>query len=143
MRLVVAAVSAFSGRQRTEGAGLVAGLTREWKVTRGVSLSGGALAAYNRFALGPQGVTAAQAFNTVEEAPEEAVDVTTRSTLTTLALELPLDVAVDLAAALRGRVGLAVGLTSALYVVQTFQDEGPTYSGQYVPNPAAGAPCSP
>lgn len=130
VRIVVATTSAFAAGQRAEGAGVSAGLTRDWRLAPGLTLSGGAAASYNRFAFDPDGVTAAQAFSDVEQAPDMPVDVTTQSTLTTVALEIPLDLALDLVQTRRGRLSASAGLTSALYLAQTFEDRGQRVAGQ-------------
>ena len=93
--LVAASTSAFSGGRLADGVGGAAGVVREVGVARGVSVSGGALAAYNRFTLEPAGNALPLAFGAIESDPSLSVDVPNRSTLTTFALEIPLDVALD------------------------------------------------
>ena len=140
VRVVVATTTAFAGGERAEGGGLAAGLARDWRLGRGVSLSGGAAASYTRLTLDPRGLTASQAFNAVAQDPSAEVDVTTRSTLTTVAVEVPLDLAVDVVRTRHGRLGVAVGLTSALYLAQTFEDAGQRVSGEVIPGAAADDP---
>ena len=140
VRVVVATTTAFAGGERAEGGGLAAGLARDWRLARGVSLSGGAAASYTRLTLDPRGLTASQAFNAVAQDPSAEVDVTTRSTLTTVAVEVPLDLAVDVVRTRHGRLGVAVGLTSALYLAQTFEDAGQRVSGEVIPGAAADDP---
>jgi len=125
--LVLATNAAFSGRQLAEGAGLTAGLTREWRVRRGMSVSTGALAAYTRLATDPN-ASAADALTSFESDPSQSVDIPSQSTISTLALEVPLDVIVDVASVGSGRIRAGVGLTSSLYLTQTFEDEGTRYA---------------
>ena len=140
LRVTVATTSAFSGGRRAAGGGVSAGLARDWRLGRGVSLSGGAVASYNRLTIDPGGVTATQAFDAVERDPAAEVDVTTQSTLTTLAIEVPLDLGVDVVRTRRGRVGVAVGVTSALYLAQEFRDEGQRVSGELFSSPTSDEP---
>ena len=140
VRAVVATTTAFAGGERAEGGGLSAGLARDWRLGRGVSLSGGAAASYTRLTVGPRGVTASQAFDAVAQDPSAEVDVTTRSTLTTVAVEVPLDLAVDVVRTRHGRLGVAVGVTSALYLAQTFEDTRQRVSGEVVPGVTADDP---
>lgn len=127
LRLVVSTAATFSGPRLADGAGLSTGLVREWALAPGLSVSGGAVAAYNRFAVERDRRYADPALY-FEGDPTRAVEVTARTTVTTVALEVPLDLAVDVARAGPGRVRAGVGLTSALYVAQTFFDEGRRYS---------------
>ena len=129
--LVVA--SAVSGDRPTGGAGLAAGLEHERKVARGVSVSGGALLAYGRFDVDPSGPSAADAVAFTSDTPNQPIDVTTESTMTSLAVEVPLDVVVGLAETRAGRLGVGLGITSAVYVVQRFEDEGLRIEGTVVP----------
>ena len=129
VRLVVGTAATFSGRQLAEGAGVAAGLAREWRLAGRLSLSGGAVAAYNRVVVETEGPSGALVSADLNEEPGRSVDVVTQSTVTTLALEVPLDVVLDLARTRRGRLGVGVGVTSALYVAQTFEDEGQRYTG--------------
>jgi hypothetical protein len=125
VRLVAATGAVIARGQIAEGAGVAAGVVHDWDVSRGVRISGGAVVAYNHLAIGAGGDAMAPAPGGLE--PEETVEVTTLTTLTTLALEIPLDVVFDLAATPRGRLSAAVGLTSALYLTQAFEDEGVAY----------------
>ena len=138
VRVVVATTSAFSGGQRAGGGGVSAGLARDWRVGRGVSITGGAAASYSRLTVDPGGLTPTQAFQAVAQDPSADVDVTTESTLTTFAVEVPVDVTIDLARSRRGRLGVSVGLTSAVYLAQTFEDEKQRVSGEVVRDAAAG-----
>ena len=136
VRVVVATATTFSDGRAAEGVGISAGLVREWRVTRRLALSGGAAVAYNRFTVEPDGPTAAMALSALDEDPTVAVSVPSLSRVRTLAFEVPLDVTVDVARTAVGRVGLSVGLTSALYLTQTFDDQGQVYAGQYVADPS-------
>ena len=131
---VVASASAVSGGAVVEGAGASVGLAREWAVGHGLSLSGGAAVAVNRIATEPD----ADAVLFSALAPEESQDVVARTTLTTLAVEVPVDLAADLARVPGGRLGVSVGLTSVLYLGQTFDDEGRTFAGRLVADPTGG-----
>ena len=131
--LVVAASSAVAEGQG--GAGVSAGLTREWAVGRRVSVSGGAAVAYTRLTVEREAAPLTFSPSTVGAEP---VDVTTESALATLAVEIPVDVGVDLVAGRRGRLGVSVGLTSAVYLAQTFDDEGDRFAGVLRADPAGG-----
>lgn len=120
LRVVVAATSAFSDGELAVGIGLSAGVSRDWRVGRGVSVSGGAVAAYTRLTL--DDLSTSQRFS----GGSDPVDVVTESTLTTVAIEVPLDMALDVATVAGGRLGVSVGLTSAVYLSQTFEDRGRT-----------------
>ena len=135
VRLVVASGTVASGGDFGDGAGVAAGLSRAWTVARGLSVSGGALLAYGRYVTDPQGSATATVFDALEEDPDETVDVPSRSVLTMVAVEVPVDVTVDVVRTARGRLRASVGLTSALYVGQTFEDEGRRYSAEYVAVP--------
>lgn len=128
VRLVVATASAFSDDQTVEGAGIAAGVVREWRVAPGVAVSGGAVAAYGRYTIEPAVTADGALFADLEANPGRAVRVPAQSTLTTVAVEVPLDLAVDVAQAPGGRLGASVGLTSALYLVQEARDEGRAYT---------------
>ena len=133
LSVVVATTSVFVDGDLTEGAGVSAGLAVERRVGRGVTVSAGAAASLRRAVLGPRGVTAAQAFDLASQRPDRPVDVTDQTTVTTVALDVPLDVAVDVVRTRRGRLRAAVGLTSTLYLAQTFEDAGTTYRAAVVP----------
>ena len=122
--IVVAATSAFSDGALADGAGASAGLAYEQALGRGLFVSAGALAAYNRFTVEPETQTLSLTATDIASQPSRSIDVPEQSTLTTLALELPVDVALDVARAPGGRLGVSVGLTSAVYLAQTFEDEG-------------------
>lgn len=130
--VVVATTSAFSDGARAEGVGTAAGVTQEWALGRGLRVSGGALAAYNRFSVEPPGPTAVEALAFLDDDPTRPVDVTERTSFTTVALDVPLDLAVDLAETRAGRVGLAVGVTSSVYLAQSFDDVGETFRGERI-----------
>ena len=125
--LVLSTNAAFSGRQLAEGAGLTAGLSREWRVRNGLAISTGALATYTRLATDPD-ASVSEALTAFESDPSRAVDVPSQTTLSTVALEVPLDVLVDVTEAGRGRIRAGVGLTTSLYLAQTFEDEGDRYA---------------
>ena len=125
VRVVVSTATVFTDGRVAEGAVVSAGLALDRPVGRGVSVSGGAVAAFTRFAAGPS----AGSLDSAEPVPPGGTrDVTERQTSSTVAIEVPLDVAVDVVSGRRGRVGVSVGVTSALYLSQTFRDEGRTLS---------------
>lgn len=129
---VAASTAAISNGRLADGVGGSAGIVGDVAVARGVSLSGGALAAYNRFTIMPGRGAVADALTDASSAPGLDVDVPDRTALSTLAVEIPVDVAVHLVSTPRGRFGLAVGLTSAVYLAQTFEEEGQTYSAEVI-----------
>lgn len=125
--LVLATNAAFSGRQLAEGAGLTAGLSREWRVGNGLAISTGAQAAYTRLATDPD-ASAAEALTSLESDPSQPVEIPSQTTLSTLALEVPLDIIVDVARAGSGRIRAGAGLTTSLYLSQQFEDEGTRFA---------------
>jgi hypothetical protein len=136
VRLVVASTAAFSNGRPAEGAGVAAGVVRAWRVAPGLSVPGGAVAAYGRYVIEAEDFGAA--VRRLSQADlVRSRNLTARSTVETVAVEVPVDVALDVAPAPGGRLGVSVGLTSALYLAQTFQDEGETYSGGFVASPEA------
>ena len=137
LRVVVSTATLFADGQLADGASVSAGLAREWAVGRGVSVSGGAAAAYTRFSAGDIGGADPVLFSDADAGP---VDVTERRTSSTLAVEVPLDVAVQVVTTRRARVGVSVGVTSALYLAQSFRAEGQTFDGQLEPVVAGGPP---
>jgi hypothetical protein len=126
MRLVVATGAVIARGQIAEGGMVSAGLVHNGGVSRGVRISGGAIVAYNRLSIGTGGDVMARASSSLEN--EAIVNVTTHSTLSLLAIEIPLDVVLDLMTSPRGRVSAAVGLTSVFYLTQAFEDEGVTFA---------------
>ncbi|OZC04466.1 hypothetical protein [Rubricoccus marinus] len=128
LSVTVASTSALSGGQFAEGLGGSVGVVQEFAVARGLSVSGGALAAYNRFTVEPSGNAAPLAFRDIAADPSLSVSVPSRTEFSTLALEIPLDVGLDVFRAAGGRVGVSAGVTSAVYLAQTFREEGRTYS---------------
>lgn len=125
--VVLTTHAAFSGRQLAEGAGVTAGITREWRVRSGVSVSTGALAAYTRLATNPEASLGDALFD-LEADPSRSAEVPNQTTLSTLALEVPLDVVVDVLATDRGRLRVGAGLTTSLYLAETFEDQGTRYA---------------
>lgn len=127
---VVVSASAVAGDDVVESAGVAAGLAREWPVGRGLSVSGGAIAALTRTVI--ESDESAVGLAEAGANPGQAVDVTAESTLRTVAVEIPLDLGLDLVETPGGRLGVSVGVTSVLYLAQTFDDEGQTFSGETV-----------
>ena len=126
--VVLATNAAFSEGRLAEGVGVTTGVSHEWRVGRRLAVSTGALAAYTRLALEPGAADGAVSLTDVANAPSRSLDVTTRSTLSTLALEVPIDVTVDLARAGAGRIRAGAGLTASLYLAQRFEDDVQTYA---------------
>ena len=129
--VVVATNAAFSGRQLAEGVGVTGGVTGEWRLGRGLSVSTGAQAAYTTLSIDAGTRASADSplsFDDLQFSPTGSVDVPAQSTLSTLALEVPLDLGLDLARVGRGRVRAGAGLTTSLYLAQSFRDEGRRYS---------------
>ena len=124
--LVLATNAAFSGRQLAEGVGVTGGVSGEWRLGRGLSVSTGAQAAYTTLSIDESAGVAldAASFAELESSPTRSLDIVALSTLSTLALEVPLDLRLDLARVGRGRVRTGVGLTTSLYLAQSFRDEG-------------------
>ncbi len=128
LSLVASSTSAFSGGALAEGLGGAVGLVQEFAVARGLSVSGGAVAAYNNFTLEPGGDDSQLAYQNVSADPSLSVDVPDQTRFSTLALEVPLDVALDVLRAPGGRLGVSVGVTSAVYLAQSFREQGQTIS---------------
>ncbi|MEL6615105.1 MAG: hypothetical protein AAFQ43_05175 [Bacteroidota bacterium] len=134
LRLTVASAAGVANGRVASGAGLIAGVSREFAVGRGLSVSAGGALAYNRFTFGPGAVSLSEAFADVE--PGATVDVTDRSEVETVAIEVPLDLRVGVSRLGRGRVAVGVGVTSAVYVAQSFRDEGQRLMGEVVIDPS-------
>ena len=110
-----------------EGIGIAGGLTRDVPVRGRVSVSGGALVAYARYAVEPATPLASPTF--LDLGPGRDLRVATRTETETVALEVPLDVVVAVAHGQGVRIGVSAGLTSAVYLSQTFRDQGTRYVG--------------
>ena len=145
--LVAASGAVFSAADDARGVSGAAGVTGDVRLGRGVALGSGALVAVNRVDLTPQDALSLMDVRDQYEEGErqDPVTVANGSTLTTVAVEVPLDLA--FAAPVRGgRLGVSVGVSSSVYLSQTFDDEGTAYAplfdetprGQTLSDVAAG-----
>ncbi|WP_420457253.1 hypothetical protein [Rubrivirga sp.] len=130
LSVVAGVTSTVSDGRLADGGGVSAGLSGALPVGRRMSVSGGAQLAYARF------VTEGDLATPLAQSDlARPLDVASRSEVTTLAIEIPFDLSVDVVRSRRARLGVAVGLTSAVYLDQSFRDEGVRYSGRLVDDP--------
>ena len=129
VRVVAGSAAGFASGQDVEGVGVTTGLIAEVAVGRGVSLSGGALAAYDQFAVEPDRGRAADLIGPPESAGAAAdgAEIPTRTARTTVAVELPLDVSLAVAQTRRARLAVSVGVTSAVVISEEVDVEGRRY----------------
>lgn len=122
-----------------DGIGVAGGVTRSWPVAGRLSVSGGALMAYNRY-----DIDSASAFDAaaLDLSPGRSIEVVSRTQAETVALEIPLDLAFDVAGTRRVRLAVSVGVTSAVYLSQSFRDERTRYSSDFQAGGASGDPNS-
>ncbi|MEM6326953.1 MAG: hypothetical protein AAF791_07540 [Bacteroidota bacterium] len=138
--VVVASAASAVARRDVTGGGLVLGVGREWTVAPRLALSGGLAAAYTEVDVRGDSEAAVFALNALDSGRADAVDVSDRIALTTLALEVPLGAVVDLVRTRGGRVRASAGLTSAVYLAQTIRDEGQTLVRRTVLDPSPDGP---
>ena len=131
-RVEVATSTPLAGEVSASGLSVAGGVTREWPVAGPLSVSGGALLAYNRYDVELDASFGTSALSDLS--PSETLKVPASTRAETVALEIPLDVALTVARTRSVRLGVSVGVTSAVYLAQEFDDQGTSYSAA----PAAG-----
>ena len=125
----------YTSSQFTGGMGFFAGALQEWQLTESLSLSSGGMLAWNRFDFEPAGETTAeqalaQRFTTMAaDRSNVDLDYDTRSEFSWIALDIPLNMKWDVGGNSRGRYNLTLGLSSLIYLQQSFLDEGTNYTG--------------
>ena len=139
-RVTVSTSAPLAAGSEVVGVGIAGGVTREWPVAGRLSVSGGAAVAYNRYDVGQATLLNSPSLSELGRDPNRSVDVASRTRAETVALEVPFDVAFDVAGTRWTRLGVSVGLTSAVYLAQSFQEEGTRYSGDFQSGGDAGDP---
>ncbi len=125
-RVEIATSTPLAGEVSASGLSVSGGVTREWPVAGPLSVSSGALLAYNRYDVELDAAVPRLAFSDL--GPSESLDVPASTRAETVALEIPLDVALTVARTRSVRLGVSVGVTSAVYLAQEFDDQGTSYS---------------
>ncbi|MEM6288945.1 MAG: hypothetical protein AAF845_17535, partial [Bacteroidota bacterium] len=139
VRLVVASGAVGTEADVADGASVAAGVSREWAVGRAVSVSGGALLAYGRVRPEADDVDVSAVLGNLRNNPGETAEIEERQVVTTVAVEIPVDVTVDVVRTPQGRLRASVGLTSALYLDQRFEDEGTRYASESIATDTDGS----
>ena len=125
-RVEIATSTPLSGEASASGVGVAGGVTRAFPVAGPLSVSGGALLAYNRYDVERASALTTSSLGDLD--PSETLDVPSTTRAETVALEIPLDLALTVAQTRSVRVGVSVGVTSAVYLAQEFDDQGTSYS---------------
>ena len=127
--MVVGSAAGFAEGGAADGLGVTTGLIAEVPVGRGLSLSGGALAAYDQYAVDGSRASGDAIYGQIDAAADRRVSIPTRVARTTVAVEVPLDVSLAVARTRRARLGVSVGVTSAVVLSEEVSTEGRLYSG--------------
>ncbi len=135
LSVIAGVASTFSSGRFADGGGVSAGVAGAVPLGRRLSISGGAQLAYARFET--ESEATAFALSNLDDDPTRSLDVPLFVGGTTLAIEIPLDLAVGVVRSRRARVAVAVGLTSAVYLAQSFREEGTSYSSRSVADPTS------
>ncbi|TVQ13965.1 MAG: hypothetical protein EA364_05365 [Balneolaceae bacterium] len=136
----------YAGSQFAGGAGFFAGAIQDWQLTESLSLSSGGLLAWNRFSYEPEGAMLSEgsffrALSTNSAVSSELdvdVDYDARREFSWLAVDIPLNMNWDVGGNSRGRYNLTIGLSSLIYLQQSFREEGVNYTGRLVRNEEFG-----
>jgi hypothetical protein len=136
----------YAGSQFAGGVGFFAGAVHDWPLSESLSLTSGGLLAWNRFDYEPTGAGVAERailaelFSTSGTAREMDVDLNydSRRQYSWVAVDIPVNLKWDVGGNSRGRYNLTVGLSSLVYLSQSFTEEGLIYSGRAIRNDNSG-----
>ncbi|MFN2373164.1 MAG: hypothetical protein ABR545_05085 [Cyclonatronaceae bacterium] len=136
----------YAGSQFAGGTGFFAGAMQDWQLTESLSLSSGGLLAWNRFSYEPEGAILSERalFTALSRNSGESseldvnVDYDARRDFSWIAVDIPLNMKWDVGGNSRGRYNLTLGLSSLIYLQQSFREEGVNYTGRLVRNEEFG-----
>jgi hypothetical protein len=136
----------YAGSQLAGGVGFFAGAIQDVPLTRNMSLSTGGLIAWNQFGIDPaEGMIAEKELAEIivtrsasNENIEMNIDYDSRRDYNWVAIDIPVNMKWDVGENSRGNYNITLGVSSLLYLQQTFRDEGVNYSGRMLMNLASG-----
>lgn len=139
MELMVGSMVTIANRQLTEGMGFSGGAVHFWKISDRWSVSTGGILAYNQFEYKPSDQTnLMQAMSQPQTFGPFNFEVETRQRVGLLALDIPINARYEFPGLGSGNYSMTVGLSSLLYISQSFMMEGDVYSGEASFNTSTG-----
>jgi hypothetical protein len=137
----------YTSNQVAGGMGFFAGALQEWKLTESMSLSSGGMLAWNRFDVEPRGqemareeffTTLATRAGGVSELDVD-LNIDPHRQYSWVALDIPLNMKLDVGGNTYGRYNVTLGISSLIYLQQSFSEEGVNYAGNMIRNDNMGS----
>lgn len=127
-----------------QGAGYFAGVLGSYNLSKRIKLSAGGLLSQNGFSLNPNNgvsvmeATAEDEFNSLSNPSTYERLVQNEKQVALLALDIPLNVEINAAASGKSKVNFKLGISSLLFVQQSFTDNGIRFSSESQVNVSSG-----
>ncbi len=138
--LIFGSMISYTNSQFADGFGFMAGAMHSWKLNDVVSVATGGLLSFNKFEVDPRrgGRTQGNEFGTLLTHAETDgtfdFSVETSNELRYVAIDIPLNTTFQLAKVGKSSYNVTMGVSSLLYLQQSFRDVGVNYTGTLTPS---------
>lgn len=132
---VAASLITVSDNKVNDGFGFMAGAVKYWKLTNYMSLGTGGILNQNQFTIPkPALLYDAFVYDVLASSVQVNRPVTETQTIQTTALDIPISFMWEFPTAKKNRYFVTLGLSSLIYLNQTFKENGAVYQGEVVTN---------
>lgn len=133
--LIFGSMVNYTSNQFAEGFGVMAGAMHSWKLNDVVSVATGGLLSFNRFEVDPRRGSRSQGsdFGTLLTHTESDgsfdFDIETRNEFRYVAIDIPMNATLNIATIGKSKYNVTMGVSSLLYLQQSFRKSGVNYAG--------------